>query len=136
MFYNNKMSFCLNYHQNSIQQILLLPKHLGENGKPFQKNHDFYILTLNKNFNKMKKKLLKAMYLAQKGDWNAAHEIVKDMDNEYAWWVHAHLHRKEADLNNAAYWYLRSQKTMPKYSLAQEWQEIFDFLSETETSLQ
>lgn len=83
----------------------------------------------------MKEKLLRAMYLAQKGDWNTAHGIVKDMENEYACWVHAHLHRREPDLNNAAYWYLKAQKTMPRYSLAQEWQEIFDFLSNSELSL-
>jgi hypothetical protein len=83
----------------------------------------------------MKEKLLRAMYLAQKGDWNTAHGIVKDMENEYACWVHAHLHRREPDLNNAAYWYLKAQKAMPRYSLAQEWQEIFDFLSNSKLSL-
>lgn len=75
------------------------------------------------------------MYLAQKGEWNAAHEIVQNMENDYASWVHAYLHRKEPDLNNAAYWYLKAQKTMPRYSLVQEWQEIFDFLSNPELSL-
>lgn len=83
----------------------------------------------------MKKKLLQAMYLAQKGDWEAAHEIVQDMENKYAWWVHAYLHRKEPDIHNAAYWYLRAQKPMPKYSLAQEWEEIFEKLSDPEFSL-
>lgn len=84
----------------------------------------------------MKEKLLKAMYLAQKGDWNAAHEIVQDLENEYAWWVHGYLHRKEPDLHNAAYWYLRAQKPMPRYSLAQEWQEIFDYLSDLESEIE
>ena len=83
----------------------------------------------------MKEKLLRAMYLAQKNDWNAAHEIVQNMENEYACWVHAYLHRKEPDLNNAAYWYLKAQKAMPRYSLAKEWQEIFNFLSNSELSL-
>jgi len=75
------------------------------------------------------------MYLDKKGDWHAAHEIVQGLENTYAWWVHAYLHRKEPDLNNAAYWYLRAQKTMPKYSLAQEWEEIFEELSDPGISI-
>ena len=108
----------------------------NEKKRPYvSKKSRFLHFDAKQNFNKMKEKLLKAMYLAQKGDWNTAHEIVKDMDHEVAWWVHAYLHRKEPDLNNAAYWYLRAQKHMPRYSLAQEWQEIFDFLSSPENSL-
>lgn len=84
----------------------------------------------------MKKLLLKALYFDQKGDWNEAHEIVQDMENEYAWWVHGYLHRKEPDLHNAAYWYLRAQKPMPQYSISREWQEIFDLLSDPELKIE
>jgi hypothetical protein len=84
----------------------------------------------------MKKLLLKAMYLDQRGDWKGAHEIVQDLENETAWWVHAYLHRKEPDIHNAAYWYLRAQKPMPKYNSAREWQEIFEYLSDPDLEIE
>lgn len=102
----------------------------------YKKNSRFLHFNTKQNFNTMKEKLLKAMYLAQKGDWNAAHEIVKDMENEYACWVHGYLHRKEPDLNNAAYWYLKARKPMPRYSHAREWQEIFEYLSNPEFKIE
>lgn len=77
----------------------------------------------------MREKLLKALELDKNGDWEGAHQIVQDIGNQPAFWIHAYLHRKEPDLTNAAYWYSRAKKNMPEYSLAQEWQKIYDAIA-------
>jgi hypothetical protein len=51
-----------------------------------------------------------ALRLLSSGDWKAAHAIAQDDDSAEAAWVHAHLHRVEGDLGNAAYWYRRAGK--------------------------
>jgi len=55
--------------------------------------------------------LLKAIDLALTGDWDAAHQIVQQHeDNEIAAWIHAVLHKKEGDLGNARYWYRHANR--------------------------
>jgi len=55
--------------------------------------------------------LLKAVDLALAGDWDAAHQIVQQYeDNEIAAWIHAVLHKKEGDLGNARYWYRHANR--------------------------
>ena len=39
-----------------------------------------------------------------------------------------HLHRKEGDSSNAAYWYQRAGKSLAHTSLEREWDEIVDSL--------
>lgn len=68
--------------------------------------------------------LLKALWLDAKGDWQASHAIVQDMETKEAAWVHAYLHRKEGDEFNAGYWYSRAGKKFPKVKLDEEWGEI------------
>lgn len=80
----------------------------------------------------MKDKLLKALELDKKGDWDKAHEIVQDLNHVLAYWIHAYLHRKEPDLTNASYWYARAKKSMPEYSYETEWKEIHEFIQKTE----
>ena len=46
---------------------------------------------------------LVALWHDGKGDWNRAHEVAQDVDDETGAWVHAYLHRKEGDESNAAY---------------------------------
>ncbi|HVZ99445.1 MAG TPA: hypothetical protein VG841_03935 [Caulobacterales bacterium] len=48
---------------------------------------------------------LEALALVAAGDWDGAHALVQDDPSREAAWVHAHLHRIEGDLGNAAYWY-------------------------------
>lgn len=55
-----------------------------------------------------------------KGDWNGAHEAVQDDTSPEAAWVHAHLHRVEGDLGNAAYWYRRAGKPVATGNLDEE----------------
>ena len=69
-------------------------------------------------------KALQALWYAQKGNWNQAHEIVQNAGDADSAWVHAYLHREEGDLSNARYWYRRSSKEESQVSLSQEWEEI------------
>lgn len=46
--------------------------------------------------------------------------IVQDDPSPEAAWVHAHLHRVEGDLGNAAYWYRRAGKPTATGDLAEE----------------
>lgn len=80
----------------------------------------------------MKTKLLDALEIEKKGDWNKAHEIVQDLHHPFAYWIHAYLHRKEPDLTNASYWYFRAKKTMPNHDFEKEWKEIFETIQNSE----
>lgn len=56
----------------------------------------------------LRPKLLEAVNQALAGDWQAAHLIAQDHeDDELANWIHAVVHRMEGDLGNARYWYRR-----------------------------
>lgn len=66
--------------------------------------------------------LLQALLLDAAGDWDGAHSIAQDVPTADGSWVHAYLHRKEGDRWNANYWYSRAGKTMPDYTLAEEWE--------------
>ena len=68
---------------------------------------------------------LEALWSIGRGDWDGAHAIVAaregDRDCDL---VHAHLHRREGDLANAAYWYRRSGDAVPTVTLEAEWRAI------------
>jgi hypothetical protein len=59
-----------------------------------------------------------------KGDWKRAHESAKRDEGPEASWVHAYLHRKERDEDNAAYWYRRAGKPVYRDQFDTEWIEI------------
>jgi hypothetical protein len=55
--------------------------------------------------------LLRAIELALAGDWDAAHQLVQQHeDDATASWIHAVLHKIEGDLSNARYWYRRASR--------------------------
>ena len=56
-------------------------------------------------------KLLEALALLERGDWNEAHKIVQQHESEYAAWLHGIVHLQEGDLDNARYWYNRAKRT-------------------------
>lgn len=68
--------------------------------------------------------LLEALWYDGKNDWESAHNIAQDISSSEGSWIHAYLHRKEGDHGNAAYWYRRAGKPVPKVSLQQEWEDI------------
>ncbi len=58
-------------------------------------------------------RLLEAVDRALSGDWQAAHVIVQDHeDDARAAWIHAVVHRMEGGLDNARYWYGRSGRSL------------------------
>jgi hypothetical protein len=67
---------------------------------------------------------LVSLWYDGKGDWKRSHEIIQDIEDRTAAWIHAYLHRKEGDAGNARYWYNRAGKSMPDYALQQEWKEL------------
>ncbi len=78
----------------------------------------------------MKKQLLEAINLALAGQWEAAHEIVQQYeDDPTAAWIHAVLHKIEGDRGNSGYWYRRAGRPgyvddEPRAELARIRQEI------------
>lgn len=71
---------------------------------------------------------LEALWHVAKGDWDRAHKLAQEEENETGAWVHAHLHRVEGDESNAGYWYKRANKPHSKATLEQEWREIVSAL--------
>ena len=74
---------------------------------------------------------LTALWRERHGDWNAAHEIVQDIETREAAVIHAYLHRREGDVSNAKYWYgqagRRADLALP---LNEEWERLaHEFLS-------
>jgi hypothetical protein len=67
---------------------------------------------------------LRAMWEDANGNWNAAHAIAQDIDDQTGSWIHAYLHRKEGDLGNAGYWYRRAGKPVAHDTLDDEWARI------------
>ena len=67
---------------------------------------------------------LQSLWHDAKGNWSRAHEIIQNIDDKNAAWIHAYLHRKEGDTGNADYWYRRAGKKRPDIALAEEWADI------------
>ena len=59
-----------------------------------------------------------------KGDWKQAHDRAQEDEGPEASWVHAYLHRKEGDQENAAYWYRRARKPVCLEPFDAEWRSI------------
>lgn len=67
---------------------------------------------------------LKGLWWDAKGDWRRAHECAQVDESQAGAWVHAYLHRKEGDRDNATYWYERAGKPIADGALEQEWLNI------------
>jgi hypothetical protein len=67
---------------------------------------------------------LQSLWYDAKGDWEKAHELIQDLPDKSASWIHAYLHRKEGDVWNADYWYSKAGKKRPAISLDEEWEQI------------
>jgi hypothetical protein len=75
---------------------------------------------------------LQALWHDARGDWSAAHDLAQEDHSAAGSWVHAYLHRKEGDADNAAYWYPRAGRRPPPagLELAREWEQIARVLAE------
>ncbi len=69
---------------------------------------------------------LRALWLAKKGRWDDSHDVVNDLPTSMGSWIHAHLHRIEGDLGNAAYWYARAGRDAirTQHDLDGEWRDL------------
>jgi hypothetical protein len=64
--------------------------------------------------------LSKAVEFLAAGDWQPAHEIVQKDDSALAAWLHGIVHTLEGDLDNARYWYRRTDRAFPGREHVQE----------------
>jgi hypothetical protein len=71
---------------------------------------------------------LQALWHDAKGDWATAHRVVMNAQSAAAAWVHAYLHRKEGDLDNARYWYRKAKRAEATGTLDDEWAAIVEAL--------
>jgi len=78
---------------------------------------------------------LDALWFLRKGDWDRAHSIVQEHEDDRAYAVvHAHLHRIEGDLANAGYWYRRAGRKAADNTLEEEWKSLVaHFLRESKS---
>jgi hypothetical protein len=71
---------------------------------------------------------LQSLWYDAKEDWTKAHNIIQDIEDSTAAWIHAYLHRKEGDIGNADYWYRRAGRKRPSLTLQEEWEYILKTL--------
>ena len=71
---------------------------------------------------------LRYFAMPSKGTCRKMQQIAQDVSSAEGSWIHAYLHRKEGDDGNAAYWYRRAGKPVPRISLEEEWREIVNAL--------
>jgi hypothetical protein len=69
---------------------------------------------------------LRALWRDGKGDWAGAHDIAQDIESPQGAIIHAYLHRKEGDLDNARYWYEQAGRAVATSSLATEWRALVE----------
>jgi hypothetical protein len=67
---------------------------------------------------------LAGLWWDAKGDWTRAHESAQQDEGPAGSWVHAYLHRKGGDPDNAAYWYRRAGKPVCGDTFDGEWLSI------------
>ena len=68
--------------------------------------------------------LIRALWLDATGDWARAHTVAQDVHTSDGSWLHAYLHRKEGDLDNASYWYRKAGRPVERGALDDEWRAI------------
>ena len=54
-----------------------------------------------------------ALDLLAEGRWQQAHEIVQKDESALAAWLHGIVHTLEGDLDNARYWYGKTDRAFP-----------------------
>ena len=73
---------------------------------------------------------LRGLWWQGKGDWQRAHAAAQEDESDPVnALVHAHLHRVEGDIGNAAYWYRRAGRKATQGSLDEEWRALVEELA-------
>jgi len=65
-----------------------------------------------------------ALSADKQGHWDEAHNIISGLKDPLAYEIHAYLHRKEGDLDNALFWYGRAGISPFNRPLATEYLEL------------
>jgi tRNA(His) 5'-end guanylyltransferase len=76
--------------------------------------------------------LLAALWHEARGNWDLAHRTVQALRGKKAAAVHAYLHRREGNLENADYWYKRAGVERSRGALDKEWAALAAELLEEE----
>jgi hypothetical protein len=71
---------------------------------------------------------LTALWWDAKGDWTRAHDLVDELESQDGMAVHAYLHRKSGQTDNADYWYARAGHQHHRPDLTAEWQSLTESL--------
>jgi len=71
---------------------------------------------------------LAALWWDAKGNWAKAHQCAQQNETTDHALVHAYLHRKEGNLENADFWYAQAGRPVFSGSLEEEWREIAEGL--------
>ncbi|MFY9801883.1 MAG: hypothetical protein WA211_00650 [Candidatus Acidiferrales bacterium] len=71
---------------------------------------------------------LAALWWDAKGDWTRAHDLVDELESPDGMAVHAYLHRKGGQIENADYWYARAGRTHERPTPDAEWQSLAESL--------
>jgi hypothetical protein len=66
----------------------------------------------------------RSLWLDGKGKWAEAHELASEIPGRDGASIHAYLHRKEGDQDNARYWYRQAARNPATGSLDAEWQAL------------
>jgi hypothetical protein len=74
---------------------------------------------------------LAALWWDAKGDWTRAHSLVDELESQDGMAVHAYLHRKGGQTDNANYWYQRAGRQHHRPTLDAEWQSLTESLLPT-----
>ena len=69
---------------------------------------------------------LAALWWDAKGNWIRAHDLVDELETTNGMAVHAYLHRKQGENDNAAYWYRRAGRDSFRDSFDDEWQALVE----------
>lgn len=64
------------------------------------------------------------------GNRDKAHLLVSSIKHPLAYEIHAYLHRKEHDIDNARFWYGKAGVIQFKGSLSEEYQHLVNSFSE------
>lgn len=91
-------------------------------------NVDEFRATLGSDSPPVPTPLLSALWHDARGNWDQAHRIAQDVNTADGAWVHAYLHRREGDADNARYWYQRAGRPEASDTLEAEWTRIVQHL--------
>ncbi|HEU5457497.1 MAG TPA: hypothetical protein VFU68_02645 [Terracidiphilus sp.] len=71
---------------------------------------------------------VEALWWDAKGERARAHELVDDLETREGMAVHAYLHRRDGEEENAEYWYKRAGRWFYRERVDDEWEALVEGL--------